>query len=250
MATPAPVCGCHGSSALCIPVVFPPIFPNEEECSGVTTSTIQELTNVWNITNCIATYSDILNTAPDGTRQYNPANLMKIQQDIALLLDTYTKVYGFNFTSNTSSPQYDSFQNDLFNLCSSTLVPGGCDFFLTNYCSQFTRDQIEKDRALTTMCGCYAPPSFPTSTIPARCDPICHLVGNVQLADPCTGVIESCNNTVCVIDDVNIALTNSNPSVIAFTQICPGCSASAPCTCIIGGVSVVDTITNSGVGAQ
>ena len=241
-----PLCGCYGNQAQCTELSTL-ITPDEEKCSSINIPNISELTAIWDTIPCVTVYSDILNTAPDGTRGYNPSNLARIQTDINTLMTNYQTEYDLQFTSDTSSPKYNSFQEQLFGLCSSRLVPGGCDLFLTNYCSQYTREQIEKDKALATLCGCYAPPQFSTTTIPPRCDPICHLEGTAQLSDPCTGIVKSCSNTVCVINDVNISLVDTNTS-IAFTQICPACSNTDPCTCIISGINIVDTLNKSGAG--
>ena len=248
-----PLCGCYGDQSLCTELSSL-VTPDELRCSSIDPNTgqpftnIQDVIDVWNTTPCITLYGDILYTAPDGTRAYNPSNLQRIQTDINTLMTNYNSVYHKQFTSDTTATYYNSFQNQLLTLCESRSVTGGCDLFLTNYCSQYTRDQIQKDKTLVSLCGCYAPPEFSTVTIPARCDPICHLSGTTQLADPCTGIVESCSNTVCVISDVNIALTDTTTG-IAFTQICPACSNVDPCTCIISGINIVDTVNKSGVGA-
>lgn len=212
---------------------------------------ITELRDTWASNNCREIYSNILYTLPDSTLGYNPANLSRIQSDIDHLMSTYVGPYGYEFTTDTSSSKYNPFQENLLAMCSDPLLPGGCNLFLSNYCPKYTRDEISRNRALASVCGCYAPPAYPTSTVPSQCDSLCHLVGVSQQSQPCTGIIPTCSNTVCVIDNVNINLVNNNTSSnTAFQQICPACNPSNPCTCIIGGIDVKDTLERSGVGVN
>lgn len=250
--TPTCVCGCNGSR-----LTNQCQYTNqgrdttEQDCSaGGQVTGIDDLVQIWSTFPCKEIYSDILFTSSQGVREYNPCNLARVQANIDHLLTQYTTAYGFDFTSNTSSPKYDSFQSTLIDLCNSPIVPGGCNLFLTNYCGQRTRQEIESDSALADMCGCYAPPQYPTQTLAPECDPICHLVNTSQQAQPCSGEITSCSNTVCVLSDININLVDSSV-VPAFQQICPSCSNPAmPCTCIISGVNIVGTLDDAGVGAQ
>lgn len=223
----------------------------EQDCSaGGQVTNINDLTQIWSTFPCTDIYGDILYTSSTGIREYNPCNLARVQADIDHLMTEYTTTYGFDFTSKTDSAKYNPFQENLIQLCSSPTVPGGCDLFLTNYCSQFTREEIGSDSVRANMCGCYAPPLYPTQTLAPQCDPICHLVNTSQRAQPCNGTITSCSNTVCVLDDVNINLVNSNVET-AFQQICPDCDNSTmPCTCIISGVNIVNTLDTAGVGVS
>jgi hypothetical protein len=243
-------CGCKGSRSTS-ECQFKDAGRTSTEllCSGSAIFDVQTLQEVWNKHNCRQEYTDILFRDFFGRLQYDPCNLARIQADTDNLLTAYVG-FGLDFTSDTSSPKYNIFQQTLIDLCSSNQLPGGCDLFLTNYCGQRTRAEIGADAALAKMCGCYAPPSFPTSTVVPECDPICHLVETAQIAQPCDGKINTCSNTVCVIDDVNINLINTQTAT-AFQQICPACDNSQfPCTCIISGTDVVDTLNKAGVGAQ
>lgn len=248
---PICVCGCNGSrsTSSCI-YSDQGRDTTEQACSaGGQVTNIDQLTQIWSTFPCQNIYEDILFTSPVGIREYNPCNLARVQADIDHLLTQY-RSYGYDFTSDKSSPKYNPFQETLIGLCSSPLVPGGCDLFLTNFCSQMTREQIESDPAMANMCGCYASPQYNTTTLEPACDPICHIVNTAQKALPCSGEITTCSNTVCAISDVNINLVNSSV-VPAFQQICSGCTNPAiPCTCIISGVNVVNTLNDAGVGAQ
>ena len=242
----------------------------EYACAGGGITTLSALQTVWQNNQCPIVFKDILYTLPTSSGpslNYNPAALAGIQADGYNLLSLYTNSptapspgFGYSFTDRVGSATYNSFQNELIALCASDSpsVPGMCDLFLSNqngYCSNFTREQIGADSALNMMCGCYAPSQTNNSAgsgldpyIGTPNDPLCHLTSTVQKSNPCTGVIQQGDNTVCVIDDVNIQLVNSGSKVPVFTQICPACSATSPCTCIFSGNNVNNTLYQSGVG--
>jgi hypothetical protein len=78
---------------------------------------------------------------------------------------------------------------------------------------------------------------------------LCHLIGVTQLPDPhIAGEYEVCSSTVCVIDDVNINLVDTTGNRTVVSQICPNCTPTNPCTCIISGVNLNDTMEASGIG--
>lgn len=237
--------GCGGSSSTpgC---TYNPQTPTESSCSGTGSGDVTQLSAIWANTNCTSVYSNILYTSEGDVLKYNPCNLARVQADTNNLFETYLG-YGFDFTSNVNSVKYNPFQEEIIDMCSNPTVPGACDLFLTNYCATYTRDQIQTDSALVSLCGCYVPPLYPTDTVSVPCDPLCHMVDTTQKADPVTGTITRCSNTVCVIDEVNIELVNTSASP-AFTQICPNCTPSNPCTCIIGGTDPVTTLNDAGVG--
>lgn len=223
---------------------------DEKICSGDGVVDIATMSQVWNLRDCPRIYSNILFTAPGDVLSYNSANLPRIQSDIDYLMSKYQS-FGLNFTDSVVSPQYNSFQYELLGLCSDYTVPGGCDLFLSRYCPQYTRDEIGADSVLASLCGCYVDPIYPTTTVSPQCDSMCHLTTTAQIADPCTGVINRCSNTVCVIDDVNISLVDTEANA-AFQQICPACDqvGSDPCVCIISGTDVSSTIDSAGVGTN
>lgn len=222
----------------------------ERLCSADGVNDLPTLAQIWEANDCPRTYSNILFTSPGDVLTYNPDVLPRIQSDIYNLMSKYQS-YGYDFTDSVADPRYSSFQYEIIGLCSDYTVPGGCDLFLSNYCSRFTRDQIAASGALASLCGCYAPLLYPTDTVSPQCDSMCHLTTTAQIADPCTGIIARCSNTVCVIDDVNISLVDTETTA-AFQQICPGCDQEGadPCVCIISGVDVTTTLDESGVGAN
>lgn len=213
-----------------------------------------DLANIWSGQQCVQFYNNKLFSS--GTAATASCDSLKrVQSDMNHFLRAYHSVGG-EFTSDNST----AFQQQLIDFCADRgQAPGVCDLYLGNgtntpgYCSEFTRDQIAGDRILNSMCGCYAPPqkidTSTSGTLPqAACDSICHLTGVVQKPDPVTpGLVERCPSNVCVIDDVNINLVNTTTRT-AFQQICGACTEDTPCTCIISGVNVNDTMNKSGIG--
>jgi len=166
--------------------------------------------------------------------------------------------FGYTFT-DVGSPTYNPFQEKILSLCRNTSIPGGCDLFLRNYCDKLVPSNVvgQTDSADISFCGCYLPSPYKNvqystrdneqDRLSTQCTPLCHLITTVQRSKPCTGEIIQCENTVCVIDNVNVELAKGTTA--AFQQICPGCDQAGadPCTCIIGGPDPRQTIIDSGV---
>lgn len=240
-------CGCCGSTATpgCTYTIGGRTAL-ELACSGTFSDNIDDLRGRWSIIDCVGVYNDVLYEGENGIREYNSKNLARVQADIYNVFDLYTS-WGFDFSPNVNA-NTNNFQYSLLNLCASPLVPGGCDLFLTGYCSQFSREQIGGNSVLNSLCGCYSPPLYPG--IPQECDPLCHITSTSQKADPCTGTISRCSNTVCVLDNVNVNLVDTSTST-AFQQLCAGCqTGSSPCVCIIGGITPEDTLQKAGISTS
>ncbi len=240
-------CGCCGLTSNTGCIYSPESRTTaERRCAGEGISDVATLEQVWKDNDCVGTFSNILFTSPGDVLKYNPSNLPRIQADFNNLFNTYLS-YGFEFTESVNSPSYNSFQYTIVDACADYRLPGACDLFLNPYCSTFTREEIGADGVRASLCGCYAPPLYPT-TVPPECDSICHLTTTVPIADPCTGEVARCSNTICVIDDTNINLVDTEATA-AFTQICPACDQEGadPCVCIIGGTDPTATISDAGV---
>lgn len=123
--------------------------------------------------------------------------------------------------------------------------PGGCDDVLDQVCSGYTRADLANNPNLAKLCGCFMADaqydnyagSFGVKKI---CDPACVLQSAVKPKDVSNQFITlSCDQTVCVIDDVNISiLGKSNVGDITFAQACGSCSGGAGCTCNISDISI------------
>jgi len=165
----------------------------------------------------------------------------------------------------------DTFINGtMLNFCSTNASSGVCDNILYNYCSQFTRSDLNNDSALQTLCGCHIsdgttlapgtgcinsiclnldnktrPPNqyiYPGFT--KACDPLCAFAGTLQSAAP------QCNHTICVMDDVGIQYINSNCGDANINQVCGANYQGTNATglCYMSNVDI-DTINSTCGGA-
>lgn len=237
-----------------------------------------ELFNYWRRNNCLAAYSQAINTSSNGNLSYNSAQQEIIQDKIVDLFNTYFITN--NLTDDVTSPSFSNFQNTLLTLCTDSTLPGVCTKFLNNYCSNITREQAINSPTYTNFCGCYVPPDqdylrFTLGTEQCligaagctgcmqgttgctgqpACDPLCHRALTSQKAHIPTGNIITCPQSICVIDNVTINITQSKiPGGINFNTVCSGCGGSSGgkgCLCIVSGVNISETAAQIGVGTN
>lgn len=244
-------------------------------------STISDL---WKKDNCIDLMQAYVYS--DNTRQFNYQNYLQGQEMTDSLFNWYLSNY--IFTDNISDPQWNSFQDDLVQLC--TTIPGICDNSLANnICLDQQKGEYAGSSIMTSFCGCYGTlPSFAeysqyvlgttgcitgqgvcqacstessTCTQIAACDPLCNRSSTVRkpilIPDPVNGGYtdvkeQLCPQNTCVIDDVVINIRNSNvPGGINFNNECTGCGiGNLGCSCIISGVDINTTMASIGVGTN
>lgn len=233
-------------------------------CSGIGISPGDELFDYWQTHNCPVAYSQFINTAPDGTLTYNPAQQALLQGLVNNLFQTYFLTN--SLTDDVTSPSFNTFQNTLLSLCIDPTLPGVCGQFLDGYCGSVSRTQAIDSPTLTNFCGCYVTPDpvYLKYTIPPgctgsacvgnpACDPLCHRALTSHQANDTTGELLECPQTICVIDDVIINANQAEvPGGINFNTVCSGCNdgTSDGCLCIVAGVDVSATMANIGVGAN
>lgn len=236
-------CGCYGSRNTpgC---TFDKSGKTDDELNCVmgTGSTIKWMKQFWGSKNCPNVLKSVLNEG-----KTHATNLKRTQTDIDELFLTYTQEYGFDFTSDTTSKKYNDLQEDIISLCKDKNFPDGCDLALSNYCNQFTRDQIKSDKTKAQLCGCYTS----TTKVLPECDSLCDNIDVVQKTDPCTGTFKTCSNggggdggKVCTINDEANQLFNNT------IKNCSTCTSESPCKCIIEGENLVQTLNAAGLGAN
>lgn len=248
-------------------------------CSGLgSVGPGNQLFNYWSINNCPSAYAQAINTN-DGKLEYSPTTQQDIQNKVVSLFNTYFLTN--DITDNVTSPTYNNFQNQLLSLCIDPTLPGICTAFLTDYCSNFTRNDVLNSPTLINFCGCYVDPDpdylqytlateecnlgitgcvsgcqsgDPGCTGQPACDPLCHRALTSQKANVQNGNIITCPQTICVIDDVTINATESTvPGGINFNTICSGCggpNGGSGCLCIVSGVNISSTVSQIGVGVN
>lgn len=211
----------------------------------------------WNINNCPAAYAQAINTDPNTLLAYNPNCQNEVQDLVVNLFNTYLSTN--TITDNVTDPNFNTFQYQLLNLCTDPTLPGVCGKFLggpSGYCSTFTRDEVTNSPILTDFCGCYTPPdpTYLQITNNPACDPLCHRSLTSQKAIDETGSIISCEQNICVIDNVVVNVANSAiANGINFTTVCPGCgggTGATGCLCVVSGVNISSTLSSIGVGAN
>lgn len=247
-------------------------------CSGGIGSGSQ-LFNYWLENNCPAAYAQAINTSSSGILEYNPTAQEEIQGKVVELFNTYFITN--QLTDDVVSTSFNNFQKTLLSLCINPTLPGICTEFLTSYCSQFSRDQALNSPTTVNFCGCYVPPNqeFLNFTLGSpecnlgisgctagctagntgctgqpACDPLCHRAMTSQKANVENGMIITCPQNVCVIDNVTINVAESQvPGGINFNTVCSGCggaSGADGCLCIVSGVNISATAAQIGVGTN
>lgn len=219
-----------------------------DKCSG-SVGNGQNLFNQWCEFDCPGTYQAFLYSLPNDKLGYNAENQQILQTSINNLFNTYFETN--QITNIPGSSAYNSFQNNLLDLCLDPALPGVCDTTLKNYCGQFSRDQVLANNVLVDFCGCYTLPdqNYLKYSNDPSCDPICRRISTVQKADLANGEVKRCPENVCVINDVTINIINSEvKGGVNFSNICPACGvqSSADCLCIIAGTNVETTLSTIG----
>ena len=231
----------------------------------------QNLFNYWDDNNCVLEFEKTLNINPilysyDGIfyvsestgasgnaqfniYQYNINGLQNAQYYVNQLYQNYINA-SYNITNDITSSSYNTFQDTILNLCLNPKLPGICDSFLNNFCSNVTRDDITGvtagnntnnnigNNTLLNFCGCYVAPDpiyaqytlgsydciigssgctagcYPLNNTTCysqpACDPLCHNAQTIQKAYPPSGNFITCPQEICVIDNVTINILNSN----------------------------------------
>lgn len=186
------------------------------------------------------------------------------------LIANYTEA-GYQIGAIPGFPGYDSedFQSSIiFPICST--IPGLCEASLENVCGAVTTDQLTSQPSLVPWCGCYMNNSqyehyVDNFQINKECTPVCARQGNIPLANNSGYGVTLCEQSVCLIDNVTIALESTQiGGDINFAQFCGSCSNStitgtsssnndfntnvSTCQCIIDGLSL--TAANSAIGGN
>lgn len=118
------------------------------------------------------------------------------------------------------------------------MIPGACDKALGNFCHTVTREDVTKSPDLLSLCGCFMQPGqYPYNGI---VDTNCSMTCNGQ------GVIKpkgwNCKQTVCIIDNVDINMVNSEGNV-NLNQLC---GSTGDSVCLLKDIDI--NAVNSRVG--
>jgi len=144
---------------------------------------------------------------------------------------------GFVIGSLPGTPGFNPFQDFLFqNVCCP--YTSLCTAGLERTCAVYSTQGLVQNPAAVEWCGCYLPPGeYGTYSnryqINRECTPMCNRQDVIPVVDV-NGKGVTCNQNVCLIDNVTIQLTNSLVNgPVEIGQLCGGCTGSTSCTCII-----------------
>jgi hypothetical protein len=208
-------------------------------------------------------------TEPDGTFYEDPQNKDPCTRDDSKdPFFTNKLIYLCNVGSDANQPVCDGIDATM---CyyptvdgdpNGDRVPGNptgrCDDLLHYFCQQFTRDDVEADATLVSICGCsllppghipYQPPGVdgvywtPTEGIPPAKSAYDTNVPTIQCDTPCMSsqilqTAGSCVANYCVIDGVTLNYVNSDPGNTDITQQCGSCGEDGTCQCYMGNITV------------
>ena len=196
----------------------------------------------WCDHNCISTIEEAINTGKDGILKFNSDNMSQVQSLTSKFLETYTKNY--SFTDDVVDQRFNPFQFDIMSMCRS--IDGVCQPFLTSYCKNFSRQDLQDNTSLRSMCGCYVIPDpidLEHTNNPA-CDSLCRrgdVVQKVTINN--RGPIPlTCSTGVCVINNTHVSDTKTP---INITSFCPNCDGN--CYCVVSGTNIEQTLSSVGV---
>jgi len=119
--------------------------------------------------------------------------------------------------------------------------PEECNSTLNRWCKTVTREDVSKSPELLTLCGCHMPDNqYPYSGFVS---PPCAMTCNNRTAIQTGG--DLCKQTVCIIDDVDINMVDSEGNV-NLKQICSG-EGEGSSVCLLKDINV--NAINSRVGS-
>lgn len=206
---------------------------------------------------CDVVFNRLLYPPTDLKRKFDPKGFEQVSNDFDYMFSQY---YGPNPDKGRhklvapGQIGYDSFQEVLLDACTLPQfgIQGVCRKAAIKMCQQCTRTDIINSSSVLRVCGCEPPALDPIvyPDVKRECDPLCAQSLVSKWRDEKTGDVKTCNDTVCVIDEVSIKASQSTIGGIEFSQVCPQCSKTQQCKCIIdsnlanlSGTGIIDSVT-------
>jgi hypothetical protein len=200
---------------------------------------------------------------PDQYCHSFPAGLPITNQGFAygqtLIADAIFKYtqQGFVLGTTPGKPGYNTLQDVIIQICKAN--PGICVNALRTAGASLNTQRLAENPLAAQLFGCYLPDTeyqtyIDNYNVPKECTPLCNTSNTIPLVGPDGVTLLPCSSSSCIIDDVTIALSQSNVGgSVNFSQICQNCSSTDPnvitnCSCLIEGTSV--SIANSQIGGN
>ena len=189
---------------------------------------------------CVVTLTQNYQPGVNGGQAYSQALL-------GGLMNRYFNVDGFKLTQ-PGQPGFNVFQDRILELANK-FPNAAAPFLQEQLCTVYSRTDASKAFNIASFCGCYLPANQYQTTqnqvgLSKQCDPLCTFATAVPLVNG-QGVVQKCQQTVCIINDVSVNLVNSRGGDISFNQLCGNCN-DAGCSCSIVDVNI--NAQNSTIG--
>nr|QBK92983.1 MAG: transmembrane protein [Pithovirus LCPAC403] len=135
-------------------------------------------------------------------------------------------------------------------------APGICTDALTNtVCVNESETSLAFNPFRVPYCGCYLNDASYAQyinefQITKSCSPPCNRGGNIGLVEVDGATLITCKQSVCIIDNVNVSITNAQAQIgnVTFNQTCQACGSGddSICQCIITDETIIasGTINN------
>jgi hypothetical protein len=209
---------------------------------------------------CQAFQSTNVPTAPSGTN-VSTDGFIWAQKMMAKVIQNYVSNGGKLDAMEGEPGGNIKFNRLVKQICSQT--PGLCYQGLKQFCSSATVDGMADHLETLKWCGCYMPPEQYSKytnlyQINPECTPTCNNDLAIPLPDDKGTGVKSCQQSLCIIDDVSINLIRSRVggdefgTGISIANICNSCasagSGTSRCDCKISNVNI--TAIDSQIGGQ
>lgn len=159
----------------------------------------------------------------------NPDGLKWAEDVVNIIFDKYIKENLGNIIPSIDSPGYienNNFLDVLYDICKT--FPFLCKYNLQSICNNIKSTDIASNPNVLKWCGCYLSNDIYKEyinkfSISIPCTPYCNRDDVIPLTDKKNNRL-LCTQSICIIDNVNIDITNSRtPGGLTFTQLCNGC---------------------------
>lgn len=167
----------------------------------------------------------------------------------------------------------DESQNSVLEMCQGyyTEAKGACDNYIINRLANnglYNYDMMSVNTGVVNWLGCFIPPPADEIVIykgletsvtevcqnslgATPCYPMCHRISTIQRYAPCYSEVCRCDPNVCVIDGVSVnGTSDSSIGNLGITQICPQCTGTTACECIISSSDLQQTIGDAGISTS
>src|SRR5579871_604778 len=171
-------------------------------------------------------FSGASGCTPVNTTLY-PINADGYNYSSSLVNSVFAK-YQEQFTIGTlpGFPGFNPFQQFMYqNICCK--YPGLCSNGLKSACSNYTAQRLTLNPEASLWCGCNLPDGEYSTyvnqcQINKQCTPMCARPGVIQNATG-NGSPITCQQNICLIDNISISLVNTSAGGVSFSQMCGGC---------------------------